>query len=100
MFKCLNMPQKTKKQKIAAAKRKHTFFLQNEFNNFKVETPSITVTNAPLKRDFQPSKPLIISKEVNEFKKDLFKSLVLTFLILSMTVGLYLTRESSFIKFF
>ena len=97
MFKCLNMPKKTKKQKIAAAKRKHTIFLQSEFNNLPVVTPSITISNAPVKRD---AKPSIISKEVTEFKKDLFKSVVLTFIILSMTVGLYLARENSFIKFF
>jgi len=89
------MPKKTKKQKIAAAKRKHTVFLQSEFNNFKVETPSIKVLKTEVKKD---SKPFVDPKEVTEFKKDLFKSLVLTFIILSTTVGLYLARESGFIS--
>lgn len=91
------MPKKTKKQKIAAAKRKHTVFLQSEFKNLHVETPSITVIKAEVKKD---SKQFIGSKEVSEFKKDLFKSLILTFVILTMTVGLYLTRESSLFQFF
>ena len=45
------MPKKTKKQKIAAAKRKHTVFLQSEFNNFKVETPSIKVLKTEVKKE-------------------------------------------------
>jgi len=91
------MPKKTKKQKIAAAKRKHTVFLQSEFKNLHVETPSVTVIKAEAKKE---STRIVELKEVNDFKKDLFKSLILTFIILTMTVGLYIARENSFIKFF
>ena len=100
MFKCLNMPKKTKKQKIAAAKRKHTIFLQSEVNNFQVVTPSIEVGKTEIKEIKKVQKPIIDQKEVSEFRKDLFKSLILTFIILSVTVGLYFVRENHFITFF
>ncbi len=94
------MPKKTKKQKIAAAKRKHSVFLQNEFNNLKVVTPSIELKEKEIKEIKKVQKPISDPKEVTDFKKDLFKSLILTFIILSVTVGLYFARENDFITFF
>ncbi|OGK13378.1 hypothetical protein A3A93_03420 [Candidatus Roizmanbacteria bacterium RIFCSPLOWO2_01_FULL_38_12] len=90
------MPKKTKKQKIAAAKRKHTIFIKTEVNPPSIEAKTTNTQEMKIKSE---PKILTNSRGVSLFKKDLTKSLILTFLILLLEIGLYLVREKNLILF-
>ena len=86
---CLNdyMPKKTKRQKIAAEMHKHKIVAQ-----FNEVSESIPLQQTKVETKQTSKKMLFTTESTLFFKKDLTKSLIVTGVLLTIELGIYIAQ--------
>lgn len=82
------MPKKTKKQKIAADKRKSISYTQDEPIHSEIKTEEKKVVHVTQKNLIFTENP-----STHFFKKDLTKSLFISFFIILVEIVVYLAQN-------